>query len=318
MHNWIKKLTAALIGIIVALTILEIGCQALFAVLVAPQLKSQQEDQLHYYIPSDNPALSYQMKPNYSIQLPDRRLAINSFGFREDTDRTDFQNIIALFGDSVPFGQGVDQTETPTAELQKLIGDSTKVLNFGTCGYGLEELVVYLKTKYEVYQPQTIYYFLNLNDFSRRNTIYEGGDNGLYRIYKKPGLKLPFFIRKAVYRFVKEGKMSSVKWYKWMFDGNKDKLLPLITNMSEFAKGKGNNFKVVLFPPGVGYENGTFALQEVFDEIITFCQQQGIQVIAPVDEFGNNPDELQDPTDHFTTAGSKVMAKVIYQDWIGG
>ncbi len=313
MRNNLKKLAAIFIGVSVALALLEIGCQTLFRVLVAPKLEAQQADELHYYIPSDDPRLAYQMKPNYKIQLPDRRLAINSHGFRDDSDETDFPRTIALFGDSVPFGQGLDQSESAPAELQKLVGDSIKVVNFGTCGYGLEELAVYLQSKFAVYRPQTVYYFLNLNDFSRRNSIYEGGDNGLYRIYKRPGLKLPFFIRKAVYRFVKGGKMSSVQWYRWMYEGNKDRLLPLVKDMADFAKSNGSEFKVVLFPAAVAYENGSFALQDIFDEILEYCQQNRIPAIAPVKEFSQNVYELQNHTDHFTPAGSRVMAGVIFE-----
>ncbi len=314
MQNNLKKLAAIFIGVFIALALLEIGCQVLFKILVAPQLQAQQNDELHYYIPSDDPRLTYQMKPNYKIQLPDRRLAINDHGFRDDSNETDFPRSVALFGDSVPFGQGLDQSESAPAELQALVVDSIKVVNFGTCGYGLEELAVYLRSKYHVYKPQTVYYFMNLNDFSRRNSIYEGGDNGLYRIYKRPGLKLPFFIRKAVYRFVKEGKMSSVKWYQWMYDGNKDKLLPLVKDMAKFATSNGSEFKVVLFPAAVAYENGNFALQDIFDEILEYCQQNNIPAIAPVTEFSQNVYGLQNNTDHFTPKGSKVMARVIWED----
>lgn len=314
MQNLSKKLAAILFGVVFALVLLEIGCQILYKVLVAPSLKAQQADQLHYYIPSDDPRLTYQMKPGYHIQLDDRRLAINQYGFRDDSDQTDFPKTVALFGDSVPFGQGLDQTESAPAELQKLVGDSIKVVNFGTCGYGLEELKAYLETKYDVYKPQTIYYFLNLNDFSRRNSIYEGGDNGLYRIYKTPFFKLPFFINKAVYRYIKEGKMSSVKWYRWMFEGNKKQFLPIITELADFAKSNGSDFRVLLFPPAVAYENGNFALQPVFDEIIDFCKKNNLHVIAPVEPFSHNPQQLQDNTDHFQPPGAQLMARVIWED----
>ncbi len=314
MRNLAKKLTAILVGTLFALILLEIGCQILYKVLVVPSLKAQQADRQHYYIPSDDPRLSYQMKPGYRIQLEDRRLAINKYGFRDDSDKTDHKKSVALFGDSVIFGQGVDQTESAPAELQKMLGDSIKVVNFGTCGYGLEELVAYLETKFDVYKPQLIYYHLNINDFSRRNSIYEGGDNGLFRIYHAPFFKLPFFINKAVYRYVKEGKMSSVKWYRWLYEGNKEKLLPLIVDMADFAKSKGSELRIVIFPPAIAYENGSFALQDIFDEITAYCQQHNLHVIAPVEAFSHNPRELQDNTDHFEPPGAHLMARFIWED----
>ena len=312
MNNLSKKIVAIIFGVSFALVLLEIACQVLFQVIVAPSLDDQQNNKLHYYIPSDDLRLTYQMKPNYRITHENRRLAINQHGFRDDSDETSFPKSVALFGDSVPFGQGIDQSEMPSAALQQLTGDSIKVINFGTCGYGLEELEAYLETRYDVYKPQTIYYFLNLNDFSRRNSIYEGGDNGLYRIYKKPFFKLPFFIRKAMYRYVKEGKMSSVKWYTWMYEGNKDKLLPIIPRMAKFAKSNGSEFKVLLFPPAVGYENGVFLLQDIFDEISAFLKKEKIEVIAPVEAFSKNTNQLQDNTDHFEPLGSKLIAEFIW------
>ena len=206
MNNFSKKLAAIAFGTLFALVILEIGCQVLYQVLVTPSLKAQQADRQHYYIPSEDPRLSYQMKPGYRIQLEDRRLAINKYGFRDDSDKTDHKKSVALFGDSVIFGQGVDQTESAPAELQKMLGDSIKVVNFGTCGYGLEELKAYLETKFEIYRPQLIYYHLNINDFSRRNSIYEGGDNGLYRIYHAPFFKLPFLLTRPFTAMSKKGK----------------------------------------------------------------------------------------------------------------
>ena len=309
MQNIHKKLAAILLGVVLALVLLEIACQLLFQVMVVPSLKAQQENPRHYYTASDDPRLSYQMKTSYHTELEGRSLTINKHGFRDDSDKTDFPATVALFGDSVPFGQGLNQSETPPAELQKLLGDSIKVINFGTCGYGLEGVTAYLETKYDVYKPQQIYYFLNMNDFSRRNSIYEGGDNGLYRIYNKPFFKLPFFIRKAVYRYMKEGKMSTVKWYRWMYEGNKEHFLPLIKQMAEFAKKNGSDFRVVLFPPAVAYQNGTFALQDVFTEITAYCQTNGIPVIAPVEAFSHDVYTLQNDTDHFEPPGSKVMAK---------
>ena len=322
MQNFTKKLAAIFIGLFVALLFLEIACQALYAIMVAPQLTSQKNDELHYYETNENPALTYSLRPGYHFIKKekghkDRRININKHGIRADSDSTNAAQKTALFGDSVPFGNGVSQEDSPPACLQRLAGDSIHILNFGTPGYGLEELPHHLKAKYPIYQPQTIYYVLNLNDFSRRNTIYEGGDSGLYRIYERPGFKLPFFIRKAIYRFIKEGKMSSVKWYKWLYHGNKKDLLPLVKEMAGYTKSNGSDFRLVLFPAAVGYQNGSFALQGIFDEIIIFCQKNGIQVIAPVAQFSQNVYDLQDITDHFTPAGSEVIARVIWKDMNG-
>lgn len=313
MNNFWKKLIAITLGIFVALFLLEIACQAFFIVSVSKQLESQRNDPLHYYQASSDPIFRYELKPGYRMEKDGRRIRINDQGIRDDEDQSNRPRKIALLGDSVPFGISLSQEETPPARLQLLTGDSIKVLNFGTPGYGLEEIVHFLEKKFPVYQPQKVIYVLNLNDFSRRNTIYEGADNGLYRIYHRPFFKLPFFIRKAVYRYIKQGKMSSVKWYRWMFEGNKTRLLPLLNQMAGYAKSNGSEFSILLFPPAVAYENGNFALQDIFDEITGYCRENGIPVIAPVAEFSQNVYDLQDNTDHCTPKGCEVMAHVIHQ-----
>lgn len=314
MKNPFKKLFISLLGVFLGLVLLELACQVLFACMVAPQLAAQRNDPLHYYTASDDPALVYVLKPGYHIEKDGRSIRINPQGIRDDRDETDGPRKVALLGDSVPFGIALSQEQTPAAALQRLAGDGRRILNFGTPGYGAEEIARYLQVKYPVYKPGKLYYILNLNDFSKRNTIYEGGDNGLYRTYEKPGLKLPFFFRKAVYRHIKEGQMSTVRWYRWMYEGNKNELLPVIKRMADFVNREGSEFTVVLFPPAVAYEDGRFALQDVFDEIRGELQAHGIPVIAPVDEFGQDVHGLQDHTDHLTAKGSEMLAEVIWNN----
>ena len=188
------------------------------------------------------------------------------------------------------------------------------MLNFGVPGYGLEEIQRFLEIQLPVFRPARVCYVLNLNDFSRRNTRTEGSDNGLYRMYAPPAFKVPFFLRKAVYRLMKGGRMSSVRWYRWLYRTSRAELLPLVRQMAAAVRRQGGEFSVVLFPPAVAYENGDFALQAEFDEIARELQAQGIAVRAPVREFGAAPRALQDDTDHLTPAGAEILAEVIWQD----
>lgn len=313
MKNLFEIVITILIGFLLALLVAEIFCQSYFAIKVSSDLEVQRNDPLHYYVASGDPALRYELKPDYRIEKEGRRIAINSHGIRDDSNITEYPRKVALLGDSVAFGIGLSQEETPTAYLQELAGGSLKILNFGTPGYGLEELQRYLEIKYPVYRPEQIVYLLNLNDFSRRNTIYEGADNGLYRMYHRPFIMLPLFVGKAIYRFMKEGRMSSVRWYRWLYEGNKHKGLAIIKQMADFAKAQGSQFSVVLHPPAVAYEHGGFAVQNVIDEIEAYLMENGIPVVAPVSEFSQLPYELQGISDHFTPAGNKVIAKIIWR-----
>ena len=311
-----KQLALLVAGLLVAGVLLEGACQALYAFVVAPQLAAQRHDSAHYYEASDSPALAYRLKTDCRIEKDGRVVRINRHGLRDDRDDLDAPTHMALLGDSVTFGIALSQDETPAAALQRLAGADVHVLNFGVPGYGIEELRRELDRMLDLCRPGRIYYVLNLNDFSVRGTATEGGDNGLYRMYVRPALKTPFFVRKAVYRFMKGGRMSSVRWYRWLYESNQAKLLPVVREMAECARGRSGEFVVVLFPPAVAYENGRFALQDVFDEISDFLQDNRIPVLAPVAEFGENVRALQDETDHLTAAGSEVLARAIWREGV--
>lgn len=301
-------------GLLAAGLLLEGACQALYAFAVAPRLAAQRNDPAHYYEASDDPGLAYVLKPGCRIERDGRVVRINRHGLRDDRDDLAAPASVALLGDSVPFGIALSQDETPAAALQRSAGAAVRVLNFGVPGYGIEELRCELERIFSLCRPDRVYYVLNLNDFSVRNTVTEGGDNGLYRTYVRPALKTPFFLRKAIYRFMKGGRMSSVRWYRWLYESNKTKLLPVVREMAEFARARGSEFVVVLFPPRAAYENGRFALQAVFDEIADYLQENNIPVLAPVAEFGEDVRGLQDDTDHLTAAGSEVLARAIWRD----
>lgn len=310
MHELTKRLCAIGIGVGVALIIVELGCQALFAMLIAPGLEKLRSDPLHYYTISSDPCLGYELLPNYSIHKDGRRIRINTDDIRGDTGNYTATKV-AILGDSVPFGTGLSQEQTLSVALQHLLGDTVEVLNFGVPGYGLEEISRLLEVRWPQYQPQTVVYLLNLNDFSRRNTIYEGADNGLYRIYRRPFLKTPFFVRKAIYRIMKRGQMSSETWYRWLYEGNIKAGMAEIERMASFARQREVHFAVVLFPPAVAYTEKDFGLRDVFENLSERISASGLPCFAPVDIFAQHVAELQDNTDHLLPKGCKVLAEYL-------
>ena len=101
------------------------------------------------------------------------------------------------------FGSAHSQDRT----IPRLIEDDSGepggevVLNFGVPGYGARELRELLRVRDAIYCVDRVVYLLNSNDFAWRETLYEGADSGLYRMYNRPGWMIPWFVRKAVYRF---------------------------------------------------------------------------------------------------------------------
>ena len=72
-----------------------------------------------------------------------------------------------------------------------------KFFNCGVPGYSFGEMPAWLRKTYRTYKITDAIYLLNLNDFSRRDTRYEGADNGMYRMFRRPLLMFPFFVGKA-------------------------------------------------------------------------------------------------------------------------
>jgi len=272
----------------------------------------------YYYQRSNNHALAYEFKRNISLTEGRQRSHINKFGIRDDSDDLgEGKNRIGLLGDSAVFGIGLSQEDTLSASLQAILekNEHVKVLNFGVPGYGLSELRSYLESIYPVYKPHKVIYILNLNDFTLRNTIYEGADNGLYRMYVHPVSKLPWIIGKLIYRLQKGNALVSVRWYKWLFNGTRQKNLLCLSDMAHFARLYNFEFYVVFLPVRSAYVSGSYALKEINREISDFLDTLGIKCINPVGRFGNGPQLYFDKTDHLTREGCKLMARIIRDEF---
>ena len=312
---------ATLLGLFFALIILEICCQ-IYTLYLDKQWEAIKANSGHYFKASRHDSLVYELASNFSMEKDNRRLWINRFGIREVENAIYDLPKIAILGDSVVFGIGLSQEQTISSLLQEAInrtGASLKVLNFGVPGYGLDELVEYLKIKEKIYNVDQVIYILNPNDFARRNSIYEGADAGLYRMYYQPIFKSLWFLRKAIYRINKYNTLddyhklkASVKWYQWLFKGNKDAGYDHIKEMALYANEKGISFTVVLLPAGVAYNrNGSYGLSDMYESIGAFLKVNNINYIDPTDEFGSNVEKYFDPTDHLTFEGNVQMVEIL-------
>ena len=276
----------------------------------------------HFYLPSDDSILAYELVTNRVATKDGRMLSINSHGIRDADDELHTgKRKIALLGDSVTFGTGHSQEDTISEMLQeKLDGSraSVKVLNFGVPGYGLDELAELLRNKNAVYSVNHVVFILNANDFCRRDTVYEGADNGLYRMYRRPWITTPWVIRKLIYRYHKGGALKkpnpvSVGWYRWMFAGNREHGFGKIREMREYCKENGIGFTLVLLPAGCAYVDGQYELNDMYRDIADFARHERINPVNCTGEFGKEPAKLFDSTDHLQQLGNELMATIIAQ-----
>ena len=182
-------------------------------------------------------------------------------------------------------------------------------------GYGFEELVELLTVKGDLYEMDEVLYLLNPDDYARRNSVYEGADNGTYRMYHRPGVMSLWFLRKAVYRSHKAG-MISIGWYEWLFAGNEDRGYARIREMKEYCGARRCRMTVVLLPAGSAYTPGGYALAPMYDALEGFLEAHEIPHLSPVEAFAADAAGYFDHTDHFHDAGNVQMAALL-RDFLG-
>lgn len=297
----------------------ELACQAI-AVYVYAGFEKTRKDPSHYFQPSSNERLRYELKPNFTLKNQTGELFTNALGFRDQSGEVDkSRSHIILLGDSVTFGTGLTQADTISALVQAKL-PTAKVVNAGVPGYGLKEMPPLLDKALAAYNsgPTHVVFLLNLNDFSLRDTVYEGADNGLYRTYHRPWLKSPWFVRKLVYRMVKPTPAANLRWYQWIYRGTKAENFGYLDELATTCKAKNIKLSVVILPVLASYApDGSYALSKEIAEITAFASARGVVCIDSSAAFKPDPAKTIDDTDHFfNREGTSKMAELVVEQLI--
>ena len=316
---------ALLLGLFVSVIALEVFSRVLLHVYGDAWGYSKDHPR-HCYRLSSNTVLGYELKPGRDWPVVGN-LWINRYSVRDESDDLAAdRRRVALVGDSVVFGIWQSQEITIASQTQDLLEDAeepVKVLNIGVPGYGVAQIEENLRAKDEIYDFDDALYLLNLNDFTRRDSVYEGGDNGLYRMYRPPSWRSLFLTRKAFYRLQKHGGLQAStealdRWYRWMFEGNRELAQDRIQKMAAHAQARGMRFAVLILPVGSAFEpDGSYRLSDLVDQIQEMLDELGVAHIDPSDRFAEEPAELIDGTEHPTEAGNRVLAEIA-AEWITG
>lgn len=317
-----RRLTLAGIALLLVAGAFELACQA-YATVVRRGFAQVMQRPEFYYQRSEYGRLVYGLRRGYERVHDDRRVRVNTLGFREDSESRFEKHVrIAVLGDSVTFGTGLSQDQTIPAALQRRLdaeAEMIKVLNLGVPGYALGEMPDRLREAVEAYRPAAVVYVLNLNDFALRDSIYEGADNGLYRMYDMPLLKAPWFVRKAVYRIRKGEVLPSAEWYQWLYSGTRERNLPRIAEMQRICRESEAVFAIVLAPVGAGAAGNDPRVAAIVADLAARVRADfGLEMLDPTPKFSaaaathdDGVAGLIDPTDHFTPQGCEVMGAVI-------
>lgn len=307
------RIGALIFGVILSFIVIEIAAQLYYYFVIKKQFDSVKNAPNFYLQKSENEVLAYELKPNLKTKNNGKSLITNSLSIRENTDfKQKDKHTIGLLGDSVVFGTDQDQDSTLSARLQISNADSIQVLNLGVPGYATHQIFEQFKKKHEKYRFDEVVYILNPNDFTLRNTVYEGADNGVYRYFEVPFFKSIWFYRKLIYRIRKKGEVTfNTDFYKWCFDGTKQEIFEEIKQMKAFADAQKIQFQIVVLPAGSAYKNNNYELIEMYSEIENFLKKNSIPYISPINEYRNDTKNLIDYTDHLTAKGNELMVNKI-------
>ena len=319
---------AAGFALIVSLALAEAACRLFYSIELKAHWKGLMEREAHYYRASANPVLVYELRPNYRFEWLGRSLQTNRYGIRDaNNDRARRKRRVGLVGDSAVFGIWQTQVDTISHQAQRLLDpgqERFKLLNLGVPGYGIQEIAEQLRVKDAIYALDEAIYMLNLNDFARRDSVYEGGDNSLYRMYRRPSWWSRYVLRKAIYRIRKHGGLgesnkTSPDWYRWLFEGNREFAERHMRAMAAYTKRRGIRFHVVVLPAGAAFTpSGQYQLADLHREIGALLQAVGLGSTDSTAVFAEDPGSLINETEHPSVLGNRKLAELIADRVDGG
>jgi lysophospholipase L1-like esterase len=163
----LKGITAAFISLLIFLVLLEVTLQ------IYTRLYIYYDVEMSRYAAevkekSDNPKIGHVHIPNSNAYLMGVDVAINSDGFRDDEYAAERnQNYrIAVLGDSLTFGWGVEKEDTFEVLLEDMLSETrpTEMINFGHGNYNTQQQVNLFKEKGLKYNPDKVVVFYFIND----------------------------------------------------------------------------------------------------------------------------------------------------------
>ena len=255
--------------------------------------------------------ITYEMIPNLDIVREGGQIRTNSEGFR-DNDFTGEpkpgQFVIAVLGDSFTFGQGVPQTETFPAVLQKLLNeadntDRFRVWNLGVSGYNTEQEAYQLEHFVLDRKPNWVVVGYNINDIEpigvdpslvKKDEKSEQSVWGRVTRYVQQDLLITQFIKQRIGNLI---RLFDPNWYAstYVQDTVNQYLAPdgpwhnqvsmLLKKMNAECESRGIGFTVALLPAMLNFQNYPF--KKANDIIMDFCKKDQIDCIDILNYFKN-------------------------------
>jgi lysophospholipase L1-like esterase len=167
MRDLLKGIAAALLSFVFFLVLLEVTLQIYTRLFIYYDVEmSRYADTVKER--SANPKIGHVHRPNAREHLMGVDVAINSDGLRDDeyTVERNEKFRIAVLGDSLTFGWGVEKQEAFETLLEQMLSESrpTEMINFGHGNYNTQQQVNLFVEKGLKYNPDKVIVFYFIND----------------------------------------------------------------------------------------------------------------------------------------------------------
>jgi lysophospholipase L1-like esterase len=205
MRSIFSRFALLLVVSLVCLTAIEVGYRVVRGIPLGGDLSTDAEgnERLQTFRKSTNDLLVYEPIPNAITRLYDVENAINSFGMRDrevTLEKPSGVFRIALLGDSVVYGMGLEAEEMLSRQLEHALAGSQvgrfEVLNFAVPGYSTQQEIELYRSKVRAFEPDLVVLVYCLNDDREESGEIRLFDGAHFSIFRK--FYFPVEIRSAL------------------------------------------------------------------------------------------------------------------------
>ncbi len=174
-RRWVVVLLAVAYSGLIFFAVGEIGTRA-FGLL--DRLTGTPRD---LYQPTGVADLAYRLTPGTEVDLGDASITVNRFGLRgPEIEAEPVAGVarVLVLGDSIIYGQGLDDDETFSVQLEGELrrrGRSVEVLNGGVPGYNNAAELAFLREYGLALKPDRVILGISLNDFGETPVLSQSG-----------------------------------------------------------------------------------------------------------------------------------------------
>jgi hypothetical protein len=167
MKEFFKGIAALFVSLIIFFVFLEITLQIYTRLFIYYDVEMSRYA-VEVKEKSANPKIGHVHKPNAQAHLMGVDVSINSDGLRDDeyAPERNEKYRIAVLGDSLTFGWGVEKEETFEYLLEGMLSETrpTEMINFGHGNYNTQQQVNLFMEKGLKYNPDKVVVFYFIND----------------------------------------------------------------------------------------------------------------------------------------------------------